>query len=73
MTPAEGRRLKAGYLVRVPEDIRDIPKGQILVHSNHQPGFFAWYEDAGSKYVRVCDCGWAWWLGEHYRVSAGQS
>jgi hypothetical protein len=60
------------YLKTVP---KSVPEGRVVVHNSVRPtrrlglnGFRAWVQRPGDEKLEVCLCGWAWHLGQHYRV-----
>ena len=63
------------YLFKIPDTV---PADRLVVHNHVRPqarlglnGFRAWLygPDPDPKRVKVCDCGWAPQLPEHYRVA----
>ena len=60
------------YLQKLPDSI---PANKVLVHNSVRPtrrlgarGFRAWLSPKDREGLKLCDCGWAPELGQHFRV-----
>ena len=69
---AEARRVNMRYCGVTP---RVIPQGRILVHNQvifpgklGLNGFRAWTQDENDSAVKVCNCGFAPKINQHYRM-----